>query len=219
MPPDASCRDRFLRAVVIWGVAVCALTELLGGLRLLNPTALTIAWGVLALAAIAWAWHRGRPSAPIWKMDPVVWLSIAGIATVLGLTFVAAVLSPPNSADAMAYHMPRVIYWGEQSSVRFFPTPYLNQIMLQPLAEYVMLHIYLLSAGDRFINLIAWFASFGCILGVSTIAQRFGSGARGQALAALFCATIPGGILSSSGAKNDYLMALWLVCAVYFALR
>jgi hypothetical protein len=208
-------RHHILRTAVFAGAAALTITELLSPFHLLKVWPLCVAW-LLAIAA----WVRWRPRGPVsWRILPVEAGLAAITAAIAGVVAWTAILSPPNSADAMAYHLPRVVYWAQSGSVAFFPTPYLNQIMLQPLAEYFMLHTYVLSGGDRLINLVAFAAYAGSIVGVSAIAATLGLNTRSQAWAALFCATLPNAILQGSGAKNDFLLAFWLVCAVYFAAR
>src|SRR5580700_10016860 len=218
----AGFRDRFLRALVVFGMAVVAITESLGAIGAIRRGPLILCWSALLLIASVFAIKAIKPGFRFPHLslsaDPVVLVCAAGIVLILALTAVTAAYSPPNSADAMAYHMPRVVFWAEQASVRFFPTQYFNQIMLQPFAEYPMLHTYAITGGDRLINFVQWFASAASIVAVSEVARLFGSRARGQATAALFCATIPSGILASSGAKNDYFLAMWLAVAVCFAL-
>lgn len=209
-------RAAYLRFVVIAGTLMVALTEALGARDALTRGSSILL--TLLIAAAAVVIFRRHPRV-IWKLGWIDALLIAAIACVLGLIAFIAILSPPNSADAMAYHLPRVIYWVQQRSVRFFATPYLNQIMLQPFAEYGMLHLYLLAGGDRLVNLVQWFGCATSVIGVSLIAMHFGAGRRGQIIAALFCATLPNGILQASGAKNDYLMAAWLAAALWFLLE
>src|SRR6516164_6398715 len=89
---------------------------------------------------------------------------------------------------------------------------------MPPFAEYLMLHLYLLSGSDHLLNLVQWLSFVGSLICVSLIARMLGVSPRGQILAAVFCATIPNGITQASGAKNEYLIAFLLAASVYFLL-
>jgi hypothetical protein len=200
--------------VVLAGTAVALATELLSPLHLLTRGTVTALWITLSVLAV-----RFRPRVSFPRFHPVETAAVLAIAAIAAAAATAAWVSPPNSADAMAYHLPRVIYWAQNGSVAFFPTLYYNQVMLGPMAEYFMLHSYLLTGGDHFINLLTFGAWLLTVVGVSSVVGAFGLSTRGQAFAALFAATLPVGILQASGAKNDCLLALWLVLLTYFALR
>lgn len=216
-------RDSAIRALTLFGLLVALITEALGALGALERIPVILTWcvvlaGSLALGLVRW---RGRrfPAVTRPRASALDFIVIAGIAATIAIVALIAWISPPNSSDAMAYHMPRVVYWAQQHSVSFFPTPYYPQIMLQPLAEYFMLQSFVLSGGDHFINFVQWLGMLGSVICVSSVARLLGAKVRGQVIAALFCATLPNGILQASGAKNDYLLALWLVSMAYFALR
>ena len=119
----------------------------------------------------------------------------------------------------MAYHLPRIVYWVQNKSVAFFPTTYLNQIMMQPVTEYIGLHLYLLVWWRR-----AYQPGTGRRIcrqcrGCFRIAELLGATPRVQTIAAVFCATLPNAILQASGAKNDALLAFWLAAMVMCAGR
>ena len=211
-------RDLFLRALVGFAVAAVLITEILSAIGQLHRGALLIAWVAVAAVSAFCFRHvrRPQPHAALSLVGAGIGVAIGFIVLLIGIT---AALSPPNTFDALAYHLPRIVYWAQARSVEFFPTSYLNQISLPPAAEYIMLHTYLAVGSDHLVNLISTVAFAGCIIGVSAVTGAMGAGNRAQLFAALVCATLPGAILQASGPKNDILLALWLVSAVYFVLR
>jgi hypothetical protein len=119
----------------------------------------------------------------------------------------------------MEYHLPRTILWMSNHNVRFFAKPDYCQLIFGPWAEYAMMHVNLLWGSDRFVNFVEVFAMLGSVVGVSRIAKHLGASYRGQALAAIFAATIPEGILEASGPMNTWVVSFWIVAMVLFLLR
>ncbi|MCW5979086.1 MAG: glycosyltransferase family 39 protein [Bryobacteraceae bacterium] len=218
---SGSSEPRFLllQALVAAGAAATWLTEGLSLFGWVTFNGIVVGWTALGATGAVLVWRRGSPRFHLPRPGLPDVLLTAGMAAIAAIAGFIAIVSPPNSVDALMYHMPRVVYWKLAGSVAFFPTQYLNQIMQPPLAEYLVLHTYILSGGDRFANLVQFGGFLACLVAVSLIAKALGAGRRGQIIAALFCATLPNGILQASGTKNEWLLAMWLAAAVCFAFR
>src|ERR1035441_110380 len=184
-----------MRTFVLTGTATALLTEALSPFHLIARPALIAGWLLIVGAAACWVIRHPFPlSQPVIRpLETAIAICLAVIVASLALT---AWLAPPNTFDALAYHMPRIVYWAQARSVAFFPTTSLSQISSPPLDEFLKLHAYVLWGGDRLVNLVSVAAFAGCITGVSAVAGALGLSSRSQAFAALLCATLPSGIRS-----------------------
>ena len=219
-------RRASLAAAVFWGTSVVVITETLSVPRLLTRDAVAFFWLAICVAILAYlivlSRRSLRPSPAQGSSGERLGRATKGllIATVIIVLFVltTALVAAPNTWDAMDYHLPRVVMWMSNHCVRFYPTPDYAQLIFGPWAEYAMMHTMLLWGSDRFVNLIEFFSLLGCVTGASLIAKRLGAGLRGQALAAVVCATIPEGLLEASGPMNTYVVAFWIVATVAFLM-
>ena len=140
-------------------------------------------------------------------------------ALILLGTFITAIFSAPNNYDSMTYHMARVSHWIQQQNVDFHETNNGRQNMYAPFAEYVILHLQLLSGSDRFANLIQWGALLLSMVAGSLIAKQFGQNTRVQVLAALIIVTIPMAIFQASSTQNDLVAGSLCLCFAVFLFR
>ena len=219
-------RRSLLGAAVFCGTSVAVITEILSAAQLLTRGAVAIFWLAICVAELLFLKFRPasllqtdlltESSAP--TLDATTKWLLAGAGVITLLVGITAVVAPPSMWDAMDYHLPRMVMWMSNHSVRFYPTPDYVQLIWGPWAEYAMMHTYLLWGSDRFVNMVQFFSMSGCLIGVSLIAKSLGAGPRGQALAVVVCATIPEGVLEASGPMNTYVLAFWMTATVVFLL-
>ena len=219
-------REALLATAVFFGACIVLITETLSVPRLIGRGPVAISWLAICLAGAFWLVFKRaevrRPESsdlPPASLDRPAKVLLAGAGIIALLVGITALVSPPNMWDAMTYHLPRVILWMSNRSVRFFATPDYQQLLLGPWSEFATMHTYLLSGGDRLVNMVQFFSLLGSAIGVSVIAKLLGAGAWGQALAALVCITIPEGILEASGPMNGYVVAFWIATTVVFTMR
>jgi Dolichyl-phosphate-mannose-protein mannosyltransferase len=213
-------RVSFLSAALVLGVLLTAATEVLSALGKINTIGLLLLWASAAsAAALVFVSATERNPLPIRVTVPrdVKWM-MAGVGIIFIATALVAAASAPNNWDSMTYHLSRVMHWIQNQSVAHYPTNIVRQIALNPWAEFALMHLQILSAGDSLANFVQWSAMAGSVIGVTLIASELGADLRAQACAAVVAATIPMGILQASSTQNDYVVAFWLVCFVYFGL-
>ncbi|MBF0594437.1 MAG: glycosyltransferase family 39 protein [Candidatus Omnitrophica bacterium] len=214
-------REGLLAAYVVSGGLVVLSTEILSLFRGLDFFFLLTFWSLLVVAISALL--SRLPGALTWSrlpelsvLDKILLGLSAFLVVVIGFI---GLYAPPNTWDSMTYHMARVGYWQQNNSVMNYPTSIMRQLVFTPFAEYVILHLQILSGDDRLANMVQWSAMVVSAIGVSLIAHYLGAVRAVQIASALMVLTLPIGILEGSSTQNDYVVAGLLVCVVCFVLK
>ncbi|WP_433127826.1 glycosyltransferase family 39 protein [Micromonospora sp. CA-240977] len=141
--------------------------------------------------------------------------------TVGGLVLVellVALLAEPNNFDSQTYHLPKVEHWVAQGDLDFWPTAIHRQVTIPPGAEYLLLHLRLLTGGDHLHNLVQWAAGVLCLLVAARITAQLGGGRRAQLITAFVLATTPMVVLQATSTQTDLVCAAWVACAATLVL-
>jgi hypothetical protein len=220
---SVSLRECVLFVAILGGVSVTVITEILSTFNLITYGWLVVFWSVVLLGSTSFViilMKRQRlvVLSPFLRLPFHAIPLLAGLVLIVTLTGVTAFLSPPNNWDSLVYHMSRVVHWIQDRNVSFYPTHSIRQLYANPWAEFAIMHLQILSGGDRFANFVQWFSMIGCLIGVSLLAKQFGGDLQTQLFAAVFAGTIPMGILQSSSTQTDYAVSFWLLCFVYFSI-
>jgi hypothetical protein len=214
-------RAALLAANAAVGVLVIASTEILSFFQQIQFTPLFIFWSVcsaavlILLARTPGAFIGKLPSIALTRTEKIFIGAAVLIVIVIGFI---ALYAPPNTWDSMTYHMARVAHWRQNLGVMNYPTHIIRQLVYLPFAEYCLLHLQVLSGGDRFSNLVQWWSLIIAALGVSAVAGRLGTPRAGQIFAGLMVVTLPMAILQGSSTQNDLVAAAEIISTVFFIM-
>ena len=163
---SVSLRECFLFVAILGGVSVTAITEVLSTFTLITYGWLVAFWSVVLLGSTSFVITLMRrqnlvvPSPSLTLPSRAVPF-LSGLVLIVTLTGLTAFLSAPNVSDSMVYHMSRVVHWIQDRNVSFYPTHSIKQLYMNPWAEFAIMHLQILSSGDRFANFVQWFSMIG----------------------------------------------------------
>ena len=217
---EPNWRLALVQTAIFWGGFLILGTEILGFFKAINRLSLSLMWLLPILTGTGWVWlwlKQGR----VLRL-PIVyhrdsWVGFVldmFVILILVITAVVAIVSPPNSHEAMVSRMSRVAHWEQNQSLAHYPTGIETQNSHSPGAEIIALNLYVLGGNDRAVNMVAWLSFAGSIAAAASLAEVFGAKQNGQRMAAIFAATLPVAITQATSTLNDMTAAFWIVSAV-----
>ena len=223
-------RESFLLAYLVNLFLILIGTELLSLVDKLTYSGIISYWWIVSITLISVILinqNGGNPIKRLWNRfkkgkDEVTKLDmfiVLVLIFILGVTFLTALISPPNNFDSMTYHLARVAQWIQHKDVNFYPTSIPRQNYSMPLAEYAILHIQVLSRSDIFANLVQWVSFCISILGVSLVVKGLQGSRFAQLFSGLLAGTVPMAILQSSSTQNDLVVSALCISFVYYLIR
>lgn len=203
--PASTAPDRALKLGIItalWGGIGVEVTSLFS---ILEANALALWWTLGLLPALKFPTQRLTWTHFFWPL--------MGCLAVYGWQ---ALYFPPNNYDSMTYHLPRVLTWIQQKNVAFYPTGIPRQLYINPLAEYLLTHLYLVIGDDQGVNLLQWVALVGCQIAIGLLIRHQGGNTQAQSIGMGLTLLHPMIGFQSTTTQNDLVAGFFLLASIYF---
>ena len=216
-------REKIIWILVFFGFTLVISTEILSYFNILERKIFFSLWVIIYSAVFFLFLKINKNKETInfkeyFFTDKFKLFCLLSIVVILFFTLIISLIYPPNTPDSLSYHMPRIMHWIQNKSIDFYPTSDTRQLIIAPFAELVIMHFILITNSDVLANLVQWFSMAVCIFNVSLITKRLGGNLNSQLISSLFCATIPMGILQSTGTQTDYVVSMWITSLAYFLI-
>ena len=219
-----SAHVALLLAAILPFPVVLTTSEVLSALGVFRPGVLVasssaVLGGLTLLVAVRWApvdSPRRLLRAVVSSVRAGGWpriLVAAGVAGVLGVTFVVGVATAPNNPDSLNYHLPRVMQWFQQSGLGSFATPYPAQVYMPPGAETVVA-LLLAGPGEHAMFLAQWVSQGVLGLAVYSTARHVGVSRTPALGGVLLAVSAPLVVGEAATTQNDLVAAAAVLAAV-----
>jgi hypothetical protein len=196
---DAVTRTALLAGPLLVFVAALATVFILGGSKRL-PSLPRRAFGDT---------KEGRP------------LVLLTVVVSVGLAYIIGLIlgTPPNGWDPTNYHLARAGFWLQSGGVGYIKEAYDQRLNFNPPnGEIGFAFVLGVTREENLVGFVQFFAALACATGVFAVARTLGLGRAEGAFGALLFLSLPLVALQSSGAKNDLIVASFLIAAVPFLL-
>ena len=154
-----------------------------------------------------------------WRRLDTWLLAVMAVAVflVLAVDFFLAIGFEPATPDAHVYHLPRMLYYLQQNSLRFFPSNYWNLVAYPKVAPILHMFAFLTGGGDVvYTQVVQFFAFPATIVALYGICRELGAPRRGSLFAALLFGLLVISIMEAPTAQNDMILTLFIAATVYF---
>lgn len=164
----------------------------------------------------AWLWQL--PDINSWASRQVIRLLLVAYFIIVGVVVFLSFWGPPNNADSMVYHLPRVMHWMQNDSVDFYPAATLRQLTTPWLGNYFVLVLLELGGSDYLANLAQLAAYFG-VVGLTVIATRLVTNSEvATTLTLILAGTTPMALAQATTTQVDLISTLWVMSGVVIVL-
>jgi hypothetical protein len=217
--------ELILAVYVVASAEVVGLFVFLSAFRAVTQGALVAGLALVFAAALA-VWMLGgserlpslprRPFADVSERAP---FGVLAVVVGLGLVYLLALIvaTPPNGWDPANYHLARAAFWLQSGGLGYIRDAYDQRLNFNPPnGEMGFAFVLGVTREENLVGFVQFFAALACAIGVFALARRSGLQRAEAVFGGLVFLSLPLIALQSSGAKNDLIVASYLVAAALF---